>query len=215
MNHNQQTIPSNRAARIDDQHEKFGAYDPTQKEKERVLRYFRVVNGVIHKYLADQQAPLVLAGMEFQHSIYREANTYPHLLDEGINHSVENIPEKELRELAWKIVEPGFEKTRQHDIERFQQDVHLGRTLHKLVDILEAAHFARVDTLFIAENHQQFGTFDPNTLHLEAFTEERPGSVDLIDQAATQTLINGGKVYILPANELPAPLDMVTALLRY
>src|SRR5579871_1073328 len=69
---------------VGDHHEKFGAYDPTAKEKDRFLRYFRVVNAVIHKYLADSHAPLILAGMEYQHAIYREANTYPNLLDQSI-----------------------------------------------------------------------------------------------------------------------------------
>lgn len=200
---------------VGDHHEKFGAYDPSYKEKDRILRYCRVVNGVIHKYLADGQTPLILAGMKYQHSIYREANTYPHLLDVSIERNVENLSAEELHRLAWEIVEPTFRQAREHALDRFRQNVHNGRTSDQLADILEAAHLGRVDTLFVVEGNQRFGKFDPKTTHTQEFNEQSPGSVDLIDEAAAQTILNGGTVYVLSPEALPDLPAIPAAMLRY
>ncbi|MHB8628416.1 MAG: baeRF3 domain-containing protein [Aggregatilineales bacterium] len=200
---------------VGDHHEKFGAYDPSHKEKDRILRYCRVVNGVIHKYLADGQAPLILAGMEYQRSIYREANTYPHLLDQGIEHNVEHLPAEELHRLAWEIAEPMFRRTREHALDRFRQNVQNGLTSDQLAVILEAAHFGRVDTLFVIEGNRRFGKFDPKTMHLQESNEQYPGSADLIDEAAAQTILNGGTVYALPPEAVPELPALPAAMLRY
>jgi hypothetical protein len=200
---------------VGDHHEKFGAYDPSHKEKDRILRYFRVVNGVIHKYLADGQAPLILAGMEYQQSIYCEANTYPHLLDHGIARNVESLPIEELHRLAWKIVEPVFQQTREHALDRLRQNVQKVLASDQLAAILEAAHGGRVDTLFITDGYRRFGKFDTKTAHLQESNEQAPGDADLIDEAAAQTILNGGTVYVLPPEELPDLPAIPATMVRY
>ena len=209
------TVKQGRPTDPDDQHEKFGAYDPSHEEKERILRYFRVVDAVVHKYLAGGQTPMLLAGMEYQHSIYRQANTYPHLLDQSINKNVEHIPAEELHDLAWPIVEPLFDQAREHALDRFHQNVQGGRTANTLVDVLEAAHFARVDTLFVTEGVQHFGKFDPTTMELQESDDQAAGNVDLIDEAAAHTILNGGTVYVLPTDPPPDLPALPVALLRY
>jgi|SRR5579859_5893495 len=200
---------------VGDRHEKFGAYDPSYQQKDRVLHYFRVVDNVIHKVLADGQAPLILAGMEYQHAIYRDANTYPHLLDQGIKHNVVNLPLEQLHQMAWEIVEPIFRQAREQALERYSQNVKNGQTSHQLAAILEAAHGGRVDTLFIEEGNQQFGKFDTNMMYLQQSKEQYPGSGDLIDEAAAQTILHGGTVYVFPAAAVPDLPAIPAAILRY
>ena len=52
--------------------------------KDNLLKYFRLIDRGLHDLLRDERAPLVLAGVEYLFPIYREANTYPHLIEEGI-----------------------------------------------------------------------------------------------------------------------------------
>ncbi len=207
--------PHGRLLDVGDHHEKFGAYDPSYKEKDRILRYYRVVNGIIHKYLANGQAPLILAGVEYHRSIYCEANTYPHLLDQGVDQNVEHLPAEELHRLAWEIVAPVFRQAREHAIERFRQNVKKRLTADQLAAILEAAHSGRVETLFVKDGDRRFGTFDPRTMHLEESNEQVPGSADLIDEAAAQTIVNGGTVYVLRPEEIPGLPAIPSAMLRY
>src|SRR5260221_989789 len=192
-----------------------GAHDSSKQEKDRILRYCRVVNKEIHKYLAGKSAPLVIAALEYLHPIYREANTYPHLLDEGIQRNVEHMPAEELKSEAWKLVEPYFRKERDDAVERYRTFSNTSQISNKLSDILPAAHFGRVTTLFLERGRQQFGTFDPNTQKLEAYKDEHPGSVDLFDQAATQTILNGGTVYLLAPEEMPDRQSGTAAIFRY
>jgi hypothetical protein len=81
--------------------------------------------------------------------------------------------------------------------------------------VLSAAHFGRIDTLFVVDGAQQFGIYDVQNNRLEAHTESRPGNSDLIDEAATQTVLNGGTVYIVPQSEMPDPIGAVNAIFRY
>src|SRR5437870_3717849 len=52
--------------------------------KDRILRYFREVDRALHPVLREEHAPLVLAAVEYLFPIYREANTYPHLVPGGL-----------------------------------------------------------------------------------------------------------------------------------
>ena len=57
----------------------------TDDEKEQLLRYFQQIDRGLHALLKDEQAPLVLAGVAYLFPLYREANTYPHLLEECVH----------------------------------------------------------------------------------------------------------------------------------
>jgi hypothetical protein len=193
----------------------FGGYDPREYDKDRVLRYFREVDHGLHRAIASQSAPLILAGQEYLHPLYREANTYPHLTDEGIRIDSEHLSAAELHKLAWPLVEPGILKKREDAVNRYRQLAEKGLSNNKLADILAAAHFARVDTLFVESGKEQFGIYDPQTNRLETHTESRPGDSDLLDEAATHTVLDGGTVYMLPHEEMPDPIGEVNGIFRY
>src|SRR4030042_5582678 len=52
--------------------------------KENIRRYFRRIDRGLNELLRKERAPLVLAGVDYLHPIYKEVNSYPHLMDEGI-----------------------------------------------------------------------------------------------------------------------------------
>ena len=88
-------------------------------EKDNILRYFRKVNGALQELLKNQRSPLVLAGVEYLFPIYKEANNYPQLLDEGITGNPDELKAEELHEQAWKIVQPYFEQAQQEVVNRY------------------------------------------------------------------------------------------------
>ena len=53
-------------------------------EKDDLLRYFQHIDRGLYDLLRDETAPLVLAGVEYLFPIYQQANSYPHLLEQGI-----------------------------------------------------------------------------------------------------------------------------------
>jgi hypothetical protein len=193
----------------------FGGFDPGDYEKDRVQRFCRTIANRLRAFLADQHAPLVIAGQDYLHPIYREANTYPHLLEKGITVNADTLTAEELHKSAWAIVEPYFHKEMEDAIERYRQYSNTEQVSSKLADIIPAAHFGRVATLFVAEGKHQYGMFDPDTMRLEVHRESHFDNVDLIDEAATQTVLNGGVVYIIREANMPARHAEIAAIYRY
>jgi hypothetical protein len=182
--------------------------------KTDLLRYFHKVDAGLCELLRGEQVPLVLAGVDYLLPLYQEANTYPHLVGEGIAGNPEDISAKELHRQAWAIVQPHFLLTQEEAAARYNQLVDTEQASSELERIVPAAYHARVDTLFVALGVERWGTFDlkSNTIRLQERTEA--GADDLLDFAAVETLLNGGTVYALDQDQMPggAPL---AAVFRY
>jgi hypothetical protein len=193
----------------------FGGFDPGDYEKDKVQRFCRAVASRLRPFLADQHAPLIIAGQDYLHPIYRDANTYPYLLEEGITVNADTLTAEELHKSAWAVVEPHFRKEAEDAIGRYRQYSNTEQVSSKLADIIPAAHFGRVATLFVAEGKHEYGMFDPDTMRLEVHRESRPDNVDLVNEAATQTVLNGGVVYVIPEEHMPAHHAEIAAIYRY
>jgi len=189
----------------------------TDDEKTNISRYFRVVNRGLHNLLQEYNAPLVLAGVEYMHPLYREVNDYPHLLEEGIEGSPDRWNAEELHKQAWKIVEPLFARAQQEAMERYKQFAGSknGRALNDLKKIIRAALRGQVETLFVVANLQKWGRFDHESNSIQLHEEApQPDDEDLLDLAAVQTILNRGTVHVLQAEELP-DTSPIAAILRY
>jgi hypothetical protein len=187
-----------------------------EQEKDQILRFFHQVDAGIHEHLAGKESPLVLAGVEFLHPLYREANSYPHLIKEGIRGNPDEARAEELHEEAWEIVEPFFQKAREdaHTIYKELEGNDPNRVSAKIDEIVSAAVFGRVDTLFVARGACQWGVFDAEANEVHLHEETEPDNVDLLDFAATHTLSNSGTVFVTENGELPANAP-VAAIFRY
>ncbi|WNZ43543.1 hypothetical protein Q2T42_17000 [Leptolyngbya boryana CZ1] len=84
----------------------------------------------------------------------------------------------------------------------------------KLEETVPAAYYGRVDRLFVAVGVQKWGRFDPNANEIQIHTHAEVGDEDLLDAAAIQTLINGGIVYAVEPDVMPAPAP-IAAVFRY
>jgi len=158
--------------------------------------------------------PLVMAGVEYLLPIYREANTYPHLVGEGIPGNPKGMSADQLHKAAWQIVKPLFTKAQTEAIAQYRQSSGTGLTSSRIEEILSAAVHGRVAVLFIALDVQRFGTFDAERGEVRLDEAMQPGDVDLLDFAALQTVLSGGKVYALPPDDVPDRLPLA-AILRY
>jgi hypothetical protein len=171
--------------------------------KERIQRYFRQIDQGLRDLLREAQAPLVLAGVEYLLPIYKEANTYQHLLNGGITGNPEGVSHEDLHRQAWALVEPYFKREQEAAAARYRQLAGTGKTSHDPGEIVPAAYHGRVEFLFVAVGRQQWGDFDPGANRVDLHAAPQPGSFDLLDLAATQTLLRGGTVYAVEAAEVP------------
>ena len=186
----------------------------TDDAKSNIRRYFEQVAAGIDDILADETAPLVLAGVDYLLPIYRETTSYAHLLDAVITGNPEELSETELHEAAWPLVEPRFAEAEASAAGRYRQLAGTGQVSSDLDEILSAAHHGRVDTLFVALNRQRWGQFDAATQRSRIRAQPQPGDQDLLDLAAVQTLLQGGIVYAVEPEQMPVAADIV-AIFRY
>jgi len=184
--------------------------------KDYISRYFHQVDRGISEVLSGERVPLVLAGVDYLHPIYREANTYPYLVDEGVEGNPEKLSAEELHTRAWPIVHPLFLADQEDAAARYRQLAGAGskRASSDLNQVVLAAYRGRVETLFVALGVQRWGVFDPDSNEIELHEETRPGDEDLLDLAAVHTLLNGGLVYAIEPEEVPGKASLA-ALFRY
>jgi hypothetical protein len=182
--------------------------------KDKLLKYFRQIDKALRDLLKDEQTPLVLAGVDYLFPIYKEANTYPGLMDEGIAGNPKGMSAEQLHPQAWQIVKPYFKKDRNDALAQFRQSSGTGLTSKDLAEIIQAAHHGRVGLLFLCIGQQQWGAFDPQRGEVEVHEEMMSGDEDLLDLAAIQPFLNGGKVFTLPAEKMPDATS-IAAVFRY
>lgn len=182
--------------------------------KDRLLRWFRMIDKNLHSLLSDSRSPLVLAGVDYLFPLYREVNTYPHLMDEGIPGNPEGLRPEELHGPAWALVGPIFRQSREAAAAHFRQLAGTGQTTTDVREALTAAHHGRVDVLFLPVGVQVWGHFIPENDRVDVHESPEPGDENLLDLAAIQSLIKGGTVYAVAPHEVPeqAPL---AAIFRY
>lgn len=184
--------------------------------KENIKRFLHRVDDGVRDHVRDERTPLVLAGVEFMRGLYREAGQYPSIVDDGIDGNPEMLDARELHERAYPIVEPLFSEAVQEDTDRYMHLVGTddARASSELADVVSSAYFQRVDTLFVPENVQRWGSFDPEQNQVRPHESKETADHDLLDFAAIHTLLNGGRVYVMQEGKMPQHAT-VAAIYRY
>lgn len=194
-----------------------GQGSPDQdKRQEDILQFCHAIDAALHEKLREEKSPLVLAGVEYLFPIYQEANSYPHLLEEGITGSPEMLKPEELRDETWQIVEPLFHEEEEAAIALYQQLTGMGdsKASSDIKDIVSAAYYQRIDSLFVPVGQQIWGKFNVETMTVDLHEEAEPDDEDMLDFAAIHTLLNGGRVYAVEPEEMPNGVT-AAAIFRY
>jgi hypothetical protein len=187
-----------------------------ESAKNELLHYFRLVSEGLTEFLQEDQAPLVLAGVEYLLPIYKEANSYPNLIDTVIKGNPDLLRADELHKSAWNILKHHFQAAQAEAVAQYQQ--FAGQASERATDTLEkivpAAYHGQVETLFVAAGMQQWGVFNPVTSELEIHDQMESGDESLLDLAAVQTYLKGGAVYTVEPDKVPGGTS-AAAVLRY
>ncbi len=190
-----------------------GAPDRDENQKTK-LQYFHIVDRAVYDFLKNEKAPLILVGVEYLIPLYRDANNYPHLVDEFVNGNFELSTPEEIHAEVLPIMEPRFTEAKQQAIARYQELSNTDKVSTDLNETVSAAYFGRVDQLLVAVGVQKWGNFNSENNETHIHEEAEPGDEDLLNSAAIQTLLNGGTVYAMPPEQLPEPAPLA-AVFRY
>jgi hypothetical protein len=192
----------------------FYGHDISNTTKDRLLRWFRMLDKQLRDLLGERKSPLVLAGVDFLFPLYRDANTYPHLLEAGVGGNPEGLAPEELHATAWELVEPIFNASREAAAAQFRRQAGTGQTTSDVHEALAAAHHGRVEVLFVPVGVEVWGRFDPHSDRMDVHETPEPDDENLLDLAAIQSLINGGTVYAVAPQEVPDQATLA-AVFRY
>lgn len=193
-----------------------GSGQDSLREEERMLLLRKMSQG-IERLLDADRPPLVLVGDAHICGQYRKVSHYDNLLDEELHNNPDSLPVESLHEKVWDIVSEQFTQDSKWAEDRF---AHLSgtqdaRSAQNIETIVPAAQNHRIDTLFVALDHEQWGSFEPDEQRVECFEDWAPGREDLLNSAVLSTLQNGGHVYpYLSSDKVPGSGE-VAAIFRY
>lgn len=191
-----------------------GQKDTKEYVKREAETFFRAVDAALMEALKLEKAPLVLAALAEEIPEYRNANSYHHLMDEAITTGPQLLNADELHRRAWEIVKPVIERSQADALARFNEYAGTGRASDELAEIVSAAVFGRVESLFLRAGTHTWGTFDPSTGETHPHDEREAGDEDLVDVAASYALATRSEVFQLPPEQMPAEAEMA-AVFRY
>jgi hypothetical protein len=195
-------------------HGQGGGGDDADK-KMRLMEYCQLIDRAVAKKLATQTSPLVLACDTSLAGIYPDVNSYDHLFDEDfVPGNPDGLREKEIRDRAWKLLEPKLEEIPRKALDEFGLALTRNRATDRLEEVLPAAYDGRVDRLLVQSQSHRWGNFDPEQRTLTTDNEPAGTNEDLLNVAATETLLHNGDVYVLPVEEMPEQAA-IAAIYRY
>jgi hypothetical protein len=186
----------------------------SEDNKDNILKYFRQIDRGVRSFLKDEQAPLVLAGVDYLFPIYKDTNTYPHLMEDGLPGNPEGMSAEQLHRQAWHIVAPYFQRAENDALSQYRQSSGTGLASRDIREIVAAACDGRVGVLFVALGRHQWGVFSPTSSEVILQENMEKGSEDLIDLASIQTFLNGGAVFVIPQEKIPGD-ELLAAVFRY
>jgi hypothetical protein len=184
---------------------------PKDDAKDDILRFFHQVDLGITPHLKDR---LVLVGVEYLIPIYREANSYPKLMEEAVPRDVKNMRERDLKDASWQRIRPLLDQNLEEALDGYWTARKEARASDDLSEIVPASCIGRVEKLFLCNEVHFWGSFDHDLQRVDLHADRRSDSEELLNLAACCCLSCQGEVYTLPRQEMPGEA-FVAAMNRY
>lgn len=189
----------------------FGTGSGRETQHTYLHDFYRAIDRGVKELLGfETQAPLILAGVDEDVTMYRSVNTYRNLSGQGIHGSpgAQMTPERILRQVHDITL---FELQQRAALEMSESKERLApaRFSTDLESIFRAAAGGSVSHLYLDEIGQHMGDFDGKRFGGHANWRNE----DLLNVAAVETLLHGGAVYSLPSHLMGGPV--AAAALRY
>ncbi|MGK0189216.1 MAG: hypothetical protein ACI9R3_005033 [Verrucomicrobiales bacterium] len=181
-------------------------------DHEHLKKFFREIDAPISAYLLGTDWPLLLAGVDYYESLYREKNNYPHLSDAYIAGNPEHRDLEEMHEEATKLLKSEFIESQKRALIRLAKIEKPENVITELADVIESAQEGRIDTLIVPYDAQKWGNYDLKDRSLETMDEPNGRNVDLYETAARLALQNGAEVFFIKANQIPNRAELMANL---
>ena len=204
-----------RAAAASQEGSYHGVGGGNPSDKDNILVYFEAVDDILwEKVFNKENAPLLLAGVEYEIPIYRSAADYHNVWPQNLsgNRDYQNITE--LYKDAKEVMQPYFEQRVNRALETYLNNSANSKTSSIAADVIPASYYSQVSHLFVTKGEHIWGTFDEMSNELVFHDTPDEDGEDLIDNAVVKTLANGGEVFLLDKEKMPADCQ-IAAIMRF
>ena len=187
----------------------------TPDGKEDLLTYFEAVDDILwEKVFNRENAPLLLAGVEYEIPIYRNACDYHNVWPEALTGNRDRQETMSLYNDAKELMKPYFEQRLHKALNTYMNNSANGLTSSIAADVIPATYYSQVSHLFVTKGEHIWGTFDEMANELQFHDTPDEDGEDLIDNAVVKTLANGGEVFLLEKEKMPADCQ-IAAIMRF
>lgn len=163
-------------------------------------RFFRVIDReILERASKVSRLPLVLAALPEHQTHFRNLSHNPFLAATGIAVNPVSLTPGELRDAAWKAIEPYFENRLTALLDAYGEARGHGRASDRPDEIAAALTQSRVGTLLLEADRRIPG---------------RAADSDVLDDLAEAALATGAEVLVLPAERMPTSSG-AAAVFRY
>lgn len=185
----------------------------SEEEKAGLVQYCRQIDSAVAGLLSDETAPMMVTGMDYLVSAYRQANTYQYLVDDTVPGNPYAYSREDLHRAARSAMEPYLMRWRGEALTRFTRGLEEGRACTDVAPLLQAAGEGRVEMLLVALDAELFVRHDLESGKVDLHTRYEEGDMDVLDEVVVRTVLTGGEVYGVDEDEMPGHLPLA-ALLR-
>lgn len=171
--------------------------------KDDLRQYMHLIDKAITPELRNQEAPLVVVGVDYETAMFINHTHYRHTVDIGVSGSPEAMPLDELHRRSWEFVRSRAAAATEA-VNRFRELDGTGRTATDPAELVTAGRDGAVSDLLVARS----ATGDDDAAALPA--EARPTVV----KAVNECLRHRSDVHIVGDDALPSGVR-IAAILRY
>lgn len=170
-----------------------------------IEQFFRAVDrAVMAKYSIPTRLPLILASLPEHQHIFRRISRNKQLLEEGIKTNAAALSETELREAAWQVFAPHYDKRLEDIIGEYRQATTKRLGADQLDEIVKDAFDGKVAAVLLEEDRVIRGRIvDRNNVLYHTDETDHPVD-DVLDDLAELVLRFGGEVWVVPKSKMPS-----------
>lgn len=189
-----------------------GKKDEIDKDTDRYFRY--VDKLVLDNFSNVEKIPLILVALDEHHGSFRNITNNQHLIEKGIKKDYETLSIEDIKDEAWKIIEPFYLEKTKKLVDRYEVERSRFRGSDDLAEVARAALENKIDSLMIESDKIEPGKISKKTGELIRGDLESPEMHDILGDLAEMVFKRNGKIVVLPKERMPSTTG-VAAIYRY
>lgn len=195
----------------------FHGHTEKDQKSKNIRRFFQLFDRGVKKAITRQELPILLAGLDYYHPIYRDVTELSNILGNGVETGLNDISVPDLHQAAWDIVKEEVGSPAALANKTYKNLLATEKTSDNLTQLSLAATYGRIDTLIADKTKQVWGQVNPeeDKVIIKDNGDAGEEDIELLGYSIKQTLRNGGEVFVMEEEMLPSEESPLAGIMRY